>query len=89
MVEKSVQGGFVTAEELYELIYQLAPDMQWTQEELEGLLCNADEIAAIGTHDLHKLVYGLAEKGLLDEDSLNNYLAAADRIAGRENESPD
>ncbi len=72
----------MTPEELYELIYQLAPGMQWRQDELDDLLCNADEIAQIGTHDLHKLVYALADKGLLDEESLNNYLAAADRIAG-------
>lgn len=75
----------MTWEELYELIYALAPDMKWTQEELEVLLCNADEIAQIGTHDLHKLVYALADKGLLDEESLNNYLAAADRIVDRKN----
>lgn len=72
----------MTPKELYELIYDLAPDMQWTQEELEELLCNADEIAEIGTDDPHKLVHALAEKGLLDKESLNNYLAAADRIAG-------
>jgi hypothetical protein len=72
----------VTPRELYELIYELAPGMQWTQEELEELLCNADEIAAIGTDDLHKLVHALAEKGMIDEESRRNYLAAADRIAG-------
>lgn len=73
--------GRVAPERLYDLIYSLAPAMQWSQEELEALLCNADEIARIGTGDLHNLLYALAAKGLLEEDALNGYLDAADRIA--------
>ncbi len=72
----------MTPDELYDLIYELAPGMQWTQEELEELLCNADEIAEIGTHDLHRLVCILADKGLIDDQTRHNFLAEADRIAG-------
>ncbi len=68
---------------IYDLIYALAPDMAFSQEELEDLLCNMDEIAEIGTEDLHDLVYKLAEKGFLDEESLNNYLNAADSISSK------
>jgi hypothetical protein len=57
--------------------------MDFTREELEDLLCNADEIAQIGTDDLHELVYALAEKGFLEEEALNAYLNAADSIGGK------
>ena len=63
----------------YDLIYALAPDMDFTREELY-FLCNADEIAEIETEDLHDLVYKPAEKGFLDEEALNNYLNAADSL---------
>jgi hypothetical protein len=49
--------------------------MDFTREELEDLLCNAD--------DLHELVYALAEKGFLEEEALNAYLNAADSIGGK------
>ena len=72
----------MTPEDLYDLIYELALDMHWTQEELEDLLCNADEIARTGTHDLHQLVCILAAKGLIDEQTRHNFLVEADRMAG-------
>ena len=72
---------------LYDLIYDAAAVMNLGEEELNNLLCNADEIERIGTGDLHDLVYRLAERGFLDEDSMNNYLDAADRIAGNDRAS--
>lgn len=67
---------------IYELIYELAPQMGLGAEELERLLCNADVIAEIEAIGLHDLVYKLAEEGFLDEESLNNYLHRADDIEG-------
>ena len=68
---------------IYDLIYSLAPDMDFSQEELDDLLCNADEIAEIEADDFHELAYKLAEKGFLDEEALNNYLNAADSVASK------
>jgi hypothetical protein len=70
----------MTPQELYALIYSIAPDMRLTQAELEDLVCAADEIANIGMDDLHALAYRLAENGLLDESDLIHYLDGADRI---------
>jgi hypothetical protein len=79
----SQEDFFMDMKRIYDLIYSLAPDMGFTREELEDLLCNVDEIAEIDTEDFHELVYRLAEKGLLDEESLNNYLSAADSLSSK------
>ena len=67
---------------IYDLIYELAPQMDLNAEELERLLCNADVIAGVEANGLHGLLYKLAEEGFLDEESLNNFLHRVDEIEG-------
>ena len=70
----------MTPEKLYDLIYPLAPDMNWDKEELNNLLTAADKLADTGMDDLQELVYKLAEQGLIDGDDLNTYLNNLDNM---------
>lgn len=67
-------------EKLYDLIYSLAPYMNWNEEELNSLLGAADSLSDIGMSDLQDLVYKLAEQGLIDGDALNTYLNNLDNM---------